>query len=434
MATPTWYLGPQGDLRALTAPERDIKNSIERYGGLHQGLSGARTMDVTGHRAVYEIGFKWLEKDEWEFLRSMHLRRVPGPFRLLDPFYRNRLTPESADCKVGGGTARGVTVTGGNTLRTWDVPYGGTFLGGMSTKWYNRSGLRIMRWDLKNRTTLQYSGEIVTGSVYIKGSANAAGSFGFDWFDRDGAQLAGSVTYTVNSTTGWARYWVSARPPAAAVTCVMFYYTSDNAADLYFAHAQVEGSTTPELSPSWTFENGITGWVASSGTLANSTTFSRTGTRSMRWTAPGAVSGAEISASSIPVTAGLNYDLWGMVYSGAAWASGVQAMISWKNAGGSTISTTSGTATAIPAGVWTQVSVFGVAPALAVSATIKFIVVGAPTVGTNFNFDDVSFKNYFPDPTSWEMGGGAPVVLLDQMPTQSPRFPLTDVTITLLEA
>jgi uncharacterized protein YodC (DUF2158 family) len=434
MTIPTWYLGPQGDLRALTAPERDISNTVERYGGTHQGLSGARTMDVTGHRATYEIGFKYLEQDEWDFLRRMHLRAVPGPFRLLDPFYTNRLTPESADCRVGGGTARGTTITGGNSIRTYDLPSGVTNLGGYSTKWFNRSGLQIMRWDLKNRITLQYSGEIVTGSVYIKGSSSCTGSFGFDWFDRDGAQLAGSATYTLNSGTGWGRYWVSARPPADAATCVMFYYTSDNTAELYFAYAKVEGATVPELAPSPTFEDGITGWTASSGSLANSTTLARSGSRSLRFTAPGDISGPEISASGIPVVVGKRYDLFGMVFSGAGWASGVRADIVWKNAANGTISTVTGSVVPLTAGVWTQVGAAGTAPALAVTAIIKYVVVGTPTVGATTNFDDVSFKDYFPDPTTWSMGGGAPVVFLDQMPTSSPRFPLTDVNITLLEA
>jgi hypothetical protein len=36
--------------------------------------------------------------------------------------------------------------------------------------------------------------------------------------------------------------------------------------------------------------------------------------------------------------------------------------------------------------------------------------------------------------TSWDLGGGAPAVLIDQLPSTSPRYPLMDCTITLLEA
>ena len=35
--------------------------------------------------------------------------------------------------------------------------------------------------------------------------------------------------------------------------------------------------------------------------------------------------------------------------------------------------------------------------------------------------------------TAWEPGGAAPVVVIDQMPTTTPRFPLRDVTVSLLE-
>ena len=50
-----WYLGPLGDLRPLVCPEPDLSATQVRYGGLHQGLSGARTLDVTGHKAEYEF-------------------------------------------------------------------------------------------------------------------------------------------------------------------------------------------------------------------------------------------------------------------------------------------------------------------------------------------------------------------------------------------
>jgi hypothetical protein len=36
--------------------------------------------------------------------------------------------------------------------------------------------------------------------------------------------------------------------------------------------------------------------------------------------------------------------------------------------------------------------------------------------------------------SEWEVGGGAPEVLLDQLETTTPRFPLRDATLTLLEA
>jgi hypothetical protein len=36
--------------------------------------------------------------------------------------------------------------------------------------------------------------------------------------------------------------------------------------------------------------------------------------------------------------------------------------------------------------------------------------------------------------SAWDQGGGAPLVLVDQLPSVSPRFPLMNATITLLEA
>lgn len=36
-------------------------------------------------------------------------------------------------------------------------------------------------------------------------------------------------------------------------------------------------------------------------------------------------------------------------------------------------------------------------------------------------------------PTDWEVGGGSPLVLIDQMPESSPYYPMTDAGLTLLE-
>src|SRR5690554_2646520 len=94
-----WYLGPAGALQELTCPEPNIKANLVRYGGVHQGLSGARTVDVTGHRYEYAFDWDYMEQAEWAWLEAMHLRHVPGPFRLLNPLKKNRLAPQSSAMK-----------------------------------------------------------------------------------------------------------------------------------------------------------------------------------------------------------------------------------------------------------------------------------------------------------------------------------------------
>src|SRR5690606_1195650 len=95
----TWYLGPLGKLRGLVCPERGMSDTSTRYGGIHQGLTGARTMDITGHRREYEFEFVYMEKQDFAWLNALHTRMVPGPFYLIDPRYKNRLSPQATSLR-----------------------------------------------------------------------------------------------------------------------------------------------------------------------------------------------------------------------------------------------------------------------------------------------------------------------------------------------
>src|SRR5690606_40132859 len=67
----TWYLGPLGKLRGLVCPERGMSDTSTRYGGIHQGLTGARTMDITGHRREYEFEFVYMDKQDFAWLNAL---------------------------------------------------------------------------------------------------------------------------------------------------------------------------------------------------------------------------------------------------------------------------------------------------------------------------------------------------------------------------
>lgn len=79
---------------------------------------------------------------------------------------------------------------------------------------------------------------------------------------------------------------------------------------------------------------------------------------------------------------------------------------------------------------WQRFGITRTAPAGAVTALVSVrgqtytspLQIAAPQVETG------------PSMTSWQLGGGSAVVLMDQLATTSPRFPLTDVSMTLLEA
>jgi hypothetical protein len=242
--SPTWYLGPAGDLRALTCPEPNISTDVVRYGGIHQGLSGARVVDVTGHRAEYQFQYTYMEPEEWAWLNALHLRHIPGPYRLLDPMKRNRLTPESSSARLGGGTAHGLTLYGGIASRVWDWP-NAAGIGAQSTQWSNRVGTSVVSFDEPVKTTV-LSGEAITASVWMKAAANVEAGLYFEWYDKSTLTDISDDTF-VPVTTEWTRFSASQLIPANTNGAVFNVWLTDITADVYIAAAQVEtGDTATE--------------------------------------------------------------------------------------------------------------------------------------------------------------------------------------------
>lgn len=233
----TWYLGPLGDMRALVCPEPNIKTTEVRFGGIHQGLSGARTIDVTGIKAEYQFSWTYLEEAEWNWLRAMHTRLIPGPFRLIDPLRKNRLSVLASKVDASNVRWPGVSLQGGVWSREWDWPPGAAAPGAQSLRWFNRSGSTALRFDQAKRTAV-FPGEQITGSVYIKAGGTAPMSMVFDWYDRDG-QISASTPISLSLTNSWARYSTTATAPAGAMACVLALY-SDDTTNVRVAAPQVE--------------------------------------------------------------------------------------------------------------------------------------------------------------------------------------------------
>jgi hypothetical protein len=234
----TWYLGPIGDLRALSCPEPDIGITVERYGGIHQGLSGARQIDITGFRQSVPLSFTYMDYDEWEWLDAMRTRLIPGPYYLINPLRKNRLVPESCFPKVGGGTARGSGVTQGATVRVNDWPTG-VGAGGWACKWTNRSAAAWFRLARNNPAAVN-PGDVVTASAYIKGSTAANLRWIVDYYNRNGQSGDSGYSADIPITTSWARYTWTVTVPAGIGALDPVLYFADSAPDISIAAAQVE--------------------------------------------------------------------------------------------------------------------------------------------------------------------------------------------------
>lgn len=130
----------------------------------------------------------------------------------------------------------------------------------------------------------------------------------------------------------------------------------------------VPGGTVTEVTKLYNAgaETSSTGWQSTNvSTFASSTDFAMFGTRSLKMTANAAVPTVQRNISgSHPGP----YILPGRTYTVSAYVRSVNARngranIRWANQSGTVSSTTNGATVALPAGVWTRLTVTGVAPA-----------------------------------------------------------------------
>jgi hypothetical protein len=235
-----WYLGVPGDLRALFCPERDMEMTELRFGGVHQSLGGARTMDVTGVKKQYTFNWKTLDESDYSWLRALHTRLIPGPHRLLDPMRKNRLSL---------GVSAGVTqphkwpfYTASAGLLTNQTDYPAGVLGARGVRWSDRSASSTLALDLTKGTDV-FALETVTVSAYLKGDSAVSVDMFVAWYDKTGAFLSNSSASTHSVTTSWARYSASKTAPANAVLGV-FVITSTATTSISIAAPQFESGSS----------------------------------------------------------------------------------------------------------------------------------------------------------------------------------------------
>lgn len=244
----TWLLGPPGDLRALVTPE-EARITEVRFGGVQQGLNGARTMDITGIRTTVELTFEYLDEEDYKWLQALHTRHIPGPHRLINPLRSNLLSIDAAKSMFYPSHTQGFYVFGGSSIADWanEWPSGPT-PGWRSVKWSNRpsGSSSLAQWD-RFRMVSASPGEAVTASVYMRSSAAHSESLQLEWFDKYGVALSTS-TQAVALTTSWSRFSITATAPAST-GLVRMSFTGTSSADVYFAAPQVEkGSIATDWS------------------------------------------------------------------------------------------------------------------------------------------------------------------------------------------
>lgn len=256
MKRATWYLGPLGGLRELPVPNPGFDDTVTRYGGVHQGLSGARTVDVTGYRSSFTFSWNNLLPDEFNYFRALHSRLIPGPYRLIDPRYKNRLSTQSSTMEVrphkGAARVRGLGISLGGVVNyqwasDWPseagpgarcVRFSGYETGG--------SALAYARFD-NGVFAPVFDSETLTFSVYAKSEAASSHcTLAIDLYDKELGRLDGGPSEVFELTDSWQRISLSTDVPpgCAAVSPIILFgrwnSPGDVAEPLLFAAPQLE--------------------------------------------------------------------------------------------------------------------------------------------------------------------------------------------------
>lgn len=214
-----WYIGPAGDLRQLVCPEINLAVSDVRYGGVHQAISGARIMDVTGTKQDISLAFTFLDETDYRWLQALQTRHIPGPHRLINPLRKNRLTVQAASANPTASNRPGVKLSAGSWAWVNDWPTAAGY-GMRSVEWSGRTASSTLKFDSVQGTAL-FPLEQFTGSVYIKGSSSISANLTVDYYDRYGVFLSSATPEAASVTTSWARYTITRTAPTNAATAVL---------------------------------------------------------------------------------------------------------------------------------------------------------------------------------------------------------------------
>lgn len=210
-----WYLGPLGNVRPLPTPETDMDFTVIAYGGVHQGLSGARTKDITGHKSELSLSWSYLQPEEYAWLQAMHEGYFPGPFSLLNPLKKNRLSRESSAVRSVRRDTAGLRIPSGNVNRVRQVPED-IDLGGMSLMWDSWGSNRTLSFDT-DRMVPVLDEETVTFSVYLLGSTGFSVDVWLSYFDADGGTEGESERQSFTMSTSFQRVSVTATVGSSVV-------------------------------------------------------------------------------------------------------------------------------------------------------------------------------------------------------------------------
>lgn len=243
----TWYFGWLGEMRPLLTPEVGLTNTDERLGGVHQALSGARTVDVTGLRRTYELDWNYLTDNEVAWLYAFYRKMITQPAYLIDPMKKNLLSEQASTLRVHRNNDLGVQMS---TLlvREYrnDFPPGVPIVGDRVPIIVSSNSGGYFRLDGTDTFIPAFTGEPITFSIYMRvdsGSINV--SMILDWVDKYGADVMPPTNITKNITTSWQRFSITVTPTGAQAGVRPAFVLGSGTLNLRIAAPQVEYASAP---------------------------------------------------------------------------------------------------------------------------------------------------------------------------------------------
>lgn len=220
-----FYLGNAGASVQLPYAIRPHDPTLVRPASVKQTIGGGQ---VVGRppgpgRRTYQVVFNWLAAEDLTVLEEFYAgARGPGPFALLDPGRRNKLTANQASTGAVGGDTTGFEVDATEQVS-------------LSTELLIGAGLSTLRWDLPVTVT---SGVLAlpapTGLVGVPAPAGQAWTFSaqlagtgadpfvsvmaaLQWLDPTGMVVATTFGAPVSVLPGaWTQVAVSVAGPSGA--------------------------------------------------------------------------------------------------------------------------------------------------------------------------------------------------------------------------
>lgn len=134
------------------------------------------------------------------------------------------------------------------------------------------------------------------------------------------------------------------------------------------------------------FESGVAGFIASGGTLTQSSTFAHTGTKSAKLVTAAASYPKIRRSGNDPVTTGQQYTFDAWLYAPVSLGQQAYVSLEWYN--GTTLVSENATLVTLPVGVWTNVSATASTPGGVTGCRRVAGVVGSAPAGLELYLDD----------------------------------------------